>query len=318
MHPEIGEPRAAARLGLRDLVGVVDRDVVLAAAVDVEVVAEVLLRHRRALDVPAGEAPAPRAVPFHLPLLARGRELPQREVGRVALLAQVDAPAPFETGEIEAREMAVVGQAAGVEVDAVGGAVGVALRLDVGDELDLLGDVVGRAAEHRRRLEVQRLHVREERVGVHLRDLPRRLAGAARALLHLVLAGVGVGRQVADVGDVHHVPDAVAVPLEHALQQVLEQERAEVADVLVVVDGRAAGVEADFAGGLQRLERAQGARVVVVEVQGGRHAPVRRSQMKPPAHRPLLPRSAAASDGSETAFGDRGTGRPAPSTREGS
>ena len=49
------------------------------------------------------------------------------------------------------------------------------------------------------------LQVVEERLRVELGDLPGAPAGAARALLHLVLAGVGVGRQVADVGDVHHV-----------------------------------------------------------------------------------------------------------------
>ena len=59
-----------------------------------------------------------------------------------------------------------------------------------------------------------------------------------------------------DVGDVHHVPHAIAVPFEHALQDVFEQEGAEVADVLIVVDGRPAGVKADRAG-LQRLERPQ-------------------------------------------------------------
>ena len=63
VHPEVREPRADARLGLRDLVGMVDRNVVLAAAVDVEEVAQVLLRHRRALDVPAGKADAPGARP---------------------------------------------------------------------------------------------------------------------------------------------------------------------------------------------------------------------------------------------------------------
>ena len=51
-----GLPRAG--LGLRDLVLVVREDEVGAAAVDVEVEPEDLLRHRRALDVPA-RPPAP-------------------------------------------------------------------------------------------------------------------------------------------------------------------------------------------------------------------------------------------------------------------
>src|SRR6185312_3915311 len=135
-HPEIGEARADARLGLRDLVGVVDRDGILAAAMDVEEVAEVFLRHRRALDVPAGEADAPGAWPFHLALLARRRELPQREVGRRALVADIDALAGLEAGAVEPREIAVVGLPRRVEVDAVRRAIGVAARLEVGDERD--------------------------------------------------------------------------------------------------------------------------------------------------------------------------------------
>jgi hypothetical protein len=76
---------------------------------------------------------------------------------------------------------------------------------------------------------------------------------------------------MSDVGDVHHVPHAVAVPLEHAPEHVLEHERAVVADVLVVVDRRSACVQADFGAGMQRLELAQASRVVVVERERSRH-----------------------------------------------
>jgi hypothetical protein len=50
-----------------------------AAGVDVDDLAEQLQRHRRALDVPAGEADAPRRVPGHL--AAGAGTLPQRPVG---------------------------------------------------------------------------------------------------------------------------------------------------------------------------------------------------------------------------------------------
>src|SRR6266566_5284350 len=109
MHPEIRESRAHARLGLRDLVGMVDRNMVLAATVNVEEIAEVSLRHRRALDMPAGETLSPGALPFHLALFARRRELPQREVGRMPLLAKLDALAGLEPRLVQAREVAVVG-----------------------------------------------------------------------------------------------------------------------------------------------------------------------------------------------------------------
>ena len=81
----------ARAFGLRDLVLVVREHEVVAAAVDVEAVAEDLERHRRALDVPAGPARAPRRRPRRLAGL---RRLPQREVDRAALaLVDLDARA---------------------------------------------------------------------------------------------------------------------------------------------------------------------------------------------------------------------------------
>ena len=225
--------------------------------------------------MPAGKALAPGAVPLHLPFLAGGRELPQREVGDVALFAELDALARFQSLDVESREVPVVVLLRGVEIDAVGGPVRVTVLLEVDDEIDLLAQVVGRLAQHRRRLDVEALHVDQEGVGVELRDLPGGLAGAPAALLHLVLAGVAVGREMADVGDVHHVLHRKAVPLEHATQRVDEHERPEVADVLIVVDGRAARIEADIAIGVQRHEGAQRARVVVVERQRVGHGLLR-------------------------------------------
>src|SRR4029077_15161872 len=69
-------------LRLRDLVLVVREDEILAAAVHVEGLAEVLHRHRGALDMPAGPAVAPRALPAGPAWLVL---LPEGEVERVAL-----------------------------------------------------------------------------------------------------------------------------------------------------------------------------------------------------------------------------------------
>src|SRR5436309_261501 len=83
---------------------------------------------------------------------------------------------------------------------AVRRAVGVALVFDVGDEFDLLANMVGGTAENRRIFDGKQFHVSEEGIGIEARDLPRRTAGAARARLHLVFAGVCVRRQMTDVG----------------------------------------------------------------------------------------------------------------------
>ena len=71
---------------------------------------------------------------------------------------------------------------------------------------------------------------------------------------------------MAHVGDVHDVANAIAVPLQNAFEQVFEQERSKVADVLIVVDRRTTRVQSNLAG-LERLESAQAAGVVVVECE---------------------------------------------------
>jgi hypothetical protein len=76
--------------------------------VDVEGLAQVLLAHRRALDVPARTPAAPRCVPRGLAGLLG---LPEREVERLALeLAGRDPLAGAEVVEVAARELRVLGQ----------------------------------------------------------------------------------------------------------------------------------------------------------------------------------------------------------------
>ena len=92
VHPDPRQRLAAGGLGLGDLVLVMGEDEVRAAAVDLEVGAEDRLRHRRALDVPARPALAPRRRPGGvLALLAR---LPEREVLRARFSSAASSPSP--------------------------------------------------------------------------------------------------------------------------------------------------------------------------------------------------------------------------------
>lgn len=103
------------------------------------------------------------------------------------------------------------------------------------------------------RQDIHELHVVFEGFGVVLGDFPDGFAFASRAFFELVFAFVGVGDEMADVGDVHDVVDCEARGLKGAAEGVAKDGVAEVADVVVIVDGGAAGVEGDFAGFL-RLE----------------------------------------------------------------
>src|SRR6266516_1822597 len=63
MHPAADDGVSECSFGLRDLVLVMREDVVHAAGVQVETLAEIFRAHRRTLDVPAGIAGSPGRLP---------------------------------------------------------------------------------------------------------------------------------------------------------------------------------------------------------------------------------------------------------------
>src|SRR5260370_2983533 len=88
---EITHERLARRaLRLRNLVLMIDRDMVEAARMNIERLAEVLHRHRRALDMPSRVATSPRTVPLHQ--MVRLVEYPQRKVVRAFLVRRMVKP----------------------------------------------------------------------------------------------------------------------------------------------------------------------------------------------------------------------------------
>src|SRR6266478_2650057 len=102
VHPVAGEGLVRHRLRLGDLALVVRKDEVLAAAVDVERLAEIAHGHRRALDVPARPPRAPWTRPRRLVGLGH---LPQREVAGVTLaLVDGDARGGQQLVEVDARK----------------------------------------------------------------------------------------------------------------------------------------------------------------------------------------------------------------------
>ena len=235
MHPELRE-RMPQRARLRDLVLVVREDQVEPAAVDLEHGPEVLLRHRRALDVPARPAAAPRRVPPRVLAFLVG--LPEREVAWILLqrrlLVLLGRVARRLLVAVAAREPAVVREARDAEVDVASGRVGMARRDELLDHRHDLRDRLGRL-----RLDVRPAEAEAARV----LDVPAaRIGGELRA-------GAWGGRVdlVVDVGDVLGQLHVVARALEPPLQPQRDHERARVADVDALVDGRPAEVHPDRA-----------------------------------------------------------------------
>ena len=162
--PDAHEALAGRRLGLGDLVLVVRKDVVDAAAVDVEALAEQRHAHRRALDVPARVAAPDARVPADL---VGSDRLPEREVADVLLgvVVGVDpaAGAGHEALRARAAELPVRGERGDVEVVAAVGLVGGAGLLETLDQVDHLLDVLGRARIVVRRPDAERVAILLER-----------------------------------------------------------------------------------------------------------------------------------------------------------
>ena len=273
MHPHHRHRRCGHQhLALRDLVLVVREDQVVAAAVDVERHAEQRARHRAALDVPARPPTAPRRLPLRL---AGFRELPQREVERIALVLVLgDARADQQLVDVLAAERAVARKRRHGVVDAVFADVGVAGLDQLADHLDDL----------RHELRGVRL-----RVGLaHVEDAHRLAERIVEALHHQVeRRALALRRRdgaVVDVGDVLHERHAVAVArvLQIAPQHVEEQERPRVAEVSFGRRREAADVDPDVIG-LERRQLFECARAGVKQPE--RHSSVRFRRAALPARR---------------------------------
>ena len=150
-----------------------------------------------------------------------------------------------------ASERSIIGHARRVEIQPAFKQI--AVFLDYLCELDHLQNMIGRDGPFGWWLDVEPRHVGLERVGIMRRDLPDRFGLRRRRLLHLVVAGIGVRRQMADIGDVDDVLGRISLPTQHAAQRIGEQEGAHVADMLVIVDRRPAGVEPHLA----RIDRGE-------------------------------------------------------------
>src|SRR3546814_14805244 len=98
------------------------------------------------------------------------------------------------------------------------------------------------------------------------RDIPSRPALRRRRFLHLVVAGVGVRGQVADVGDVDDMAQLVTLERQGTAQRVGEDIGAHVADMLLIIDGRSAAIDALLVR-VDGHERYELARLAVVETR---------------------------------------------------
>ena len=240
MHPQIDERLARAAFGLGDFGLVVGEDVVDSSAMDIEPVAKHSGGHGTAFDVPAGATRTPRAVPLHV-AVGRIVRFPEGEVADVFLFVFIgaDAARGAEFVQVEMGEFPVAGKAGDAEVDRL---VVRLVGVTAGDELRDHGDHArnvlrfGRRGESVSGFDAQRREVLEKGVLEGFGEI-----GQGNAFLPGAADGF-----VVHVGQVHDALDAESAVFKMALEKILEEVGAEIADVGMVVDGRSAGVDLDL------------------------------------------------------------------------
>ena len=233
MHPDAGQRRAVmGALALGNLILVMRKLQVDAAAVDVDGLAQLCPDHRRAFDVPAGAAPAPRGVPARLIV---GAGFPQHEIGGGALVRRdLDTGTGNHLVHRAARQFPVIGPARHVEQHMPFCGIGVAAFDQPRDHVDHLRHMLRRQRLDVRIDDPERPHVVAVMIGKAVGDDVNRHAFRRCRGDDLVL-------DIGDVAGVDHVIRPVFVtqqPGEH-----IEHHRGpRIADMRPVIDRWAADI----------------------------------------------------------------------------
>ena len=201
--------------------------------------------------MPARVAHAPRGIPLELLVVKLRLCKPQYEVALGALVFVLFHAVAHAYGEalfLHVAENIIVFELGGIKIDVAARDIRIALFKEHLYHVDECIDAARRRNDDLRALDAKLFAVTEKSVGIELRNLHDGLVLAARALEHLVFAGVGIAGKVADVRDVHGAGHVIAEVAQGFFQHILHDVRAQVADVRIVVHGWAAGVHFDFAG----------------------------------------------------------------------
>ena len=248
VQPDLGEVAMGVRTAaLGDLVLVVREHQVVAAAMDVETLAQQVIGHGRALDVPARTAPAPGRVP---PRQVIRRGLPQHKIHRVALVGGHLDPRPGDhVVDRTARQRAVGLVALDREEHVALGLIGVTVPDQPLDHRDHLGDELRRARHVVGLGDPDRAHVLQVPADGLFGALGDQVLEAARVARRLarLRGGVDLVVDVGEVAHVGHVIGPVDMP-QQPRQHVEDDGRAGVAEVRAVVDRGPADIHPDIAG----------------------------------------------------------------------
>ncbi|MNZ86245.1 hypothetical protein D3C78_1050620 [compost metagenome] len=258
VHPGLRKGLAGRTFALGDFIFVVGELQIRTAPMDIEALAQHFAAHGRALDVPAGTALAPGAVPFDFGRLGGLGALPEHEIQRVVLaVVHSHALAGLQLVERLARQPAVARELAHGKVHvAIARLIGQAAFLQPADHVQHLRHIVGGPG-----LEIRAFDAQGVRILVQRRNHAVGQLADGFAVFHGPTDDL-----VVDVGDVAHIGHAQAAGAQPALHDIKGDHGAGMPQMTQVIDGHAAHIHADVAR-LKRRKRFQCTRQRVVDTQ---------------------------------------------------
>ena len=250
---------------------------------DVDLRPKMLHAQRGTFDVPTRPALTPRRIPANvaiggLPLF------PKHEIADAFLFVfvLVHASAGNQVREVEMAEAAILRERSDAKINrAVIGNVSRFLVDELLDQSDHRRDVIGRVGCALGNLDVQCLRILEKCLPINAGEFLQRQFRFART----------ADRFVIDVGELHDVIDLVSEMFQRAAQEIDRDVGAKISNVTVIVDRRAADVEADaLAGRIERLElrHRTGHRIIELKRRAG-HGTTPATSRRPRPW-PLFPR----------------------------
>ena len=231
--------------GLGDFIGMMGEGVVDTAGMDVQVLAQMLHGNAGAFNMPTGVANAPGGIPFQRLVFKLRLGKPEDKVILIALIGILFHTFPYAGSQIfliMVIEDIVLIQGRGIKIHIAAYEIGFAGVQKLLNHLDIAVDTVGGRLHHIGALDIQLVAIGKESIGIKARDVHNGLIFPLGSLDHFILAGIGIGCQMAHVGDVHNTLDIIAGIAKGLLQHVLHDIGPQVADMGIVVHRRTAGV----------------------------------------------------------------------------
>ena len=115
---------------------------------------------------------------------------------------------------------------------------------------DEFGDAAGSRLNDLWNSNIQLCAVSHESVSIELSNLHNGLVLTLCTLEHLIFTGISIGRQVANVSNVHNTLNIISQILQCLLQDIFHDVSAQIADMRKVVHSRTTGIHLNYIRGI--------------------------------------------------------------------